>query len=81
MTLYAIFPGHNNLSVSVRNGFRAVQDKINEEPVLLRDRQMMTIVAVYLLVFTRFPGIKCGLHQMAADTEFRIILGEVIELE
>jgi hypothetical protein len=81
MALDTVFPGYNDLSVSFRNGLRPVQDKINQKPVLLRYRQVMTVVAVYFLVFTRFPGVECRLHQMATHAELRIVLCEIIKLE
>jgi hypothetical protein len=42
---------------------------------------MVTVMAVYVLVLAFCPRVKCRLHEMAADAEFRIILREIIEFE
>jgi len=48
-------------------------NEIDEQHVRLRDRQMMTIMAVELLVFTACQVSRSGRIRWAADAELRIV--------
>lgn len=81
MTFDAVFPGDNDLPVSVGYFCRAVEDKTDQKLVLLGNGKMMTVMAVEILMLTGCPGIIGRLHEVAADAEFRIVLGKVIEFK
>jgi hypothetical protein len=49
--------------------------------VLLGNGQVMTVMAIEILMLTGSPGIIGRLHEVAADTEFRIVLGKVIKFK
>ena len=67
--------------MSLRYRGRTVEDKTDQEFVLLRNGKVMTFVAIEIFMFTCSPGIVGRLHEVAADTKFRIVLGEVIEFK
>ncbi len=80
MALGAILLTHNDLPfVPLRYSIRAVQDKTYEQLVLFGNREMMAIMAVELFMFTLCPRVICGLHKMASNAEFWIVLSKIVE--
>ena len=59
---------------------RSVKDKTDKELVLLRYRQVMTVVTRQAVVLALRPGIVRRLHQVTANAELRVVLGEIVEL-
>lgn len=81
MAFDAVFPGNDDLPVPLRYRGRTVEDKTDQEFVLFGNSQVMAFVAIEILMLTCSPRIICRLHEVAADTEFRIVLGEVIKFK
>jgi len=81
MAFDTVFPGDNDLAMSVRDRGRAVENKTDEKFVLLRNGQVMTVMAIEILMLTGCPCIIGRLHEVATDTEFRIVLRKIIKFK
>ncbi len=57
-----------------------MENKTNEQLVLLWDSEMMTFMTVQFFVFALRPAVIGRLHQVTSDAKFRVVLGEIIKL-
>ncbi len=57
-----------------------MENKTDEQLVLLWDSEMMTFMTVKFFVFALRPAVIRRLHQVTANAKFRVILGEIIKL-
>lgn len=81
VTAHTEFPGNNDFPMSFRDGLGSVEDEIDKKPVLLRYRQVMTVMTVDIIMLTCGPRVISGFHEVTADTKLGIILSKIIKFK
>lgn len=80
VALFTSLLRHDDLTpMACGNARRTMQYEIDKEFVLLRDGQVMAVMAVQRLVLALRPTFIRRLHQMAAHTKLGIVLREVVK--
>lgn len=81
MAFYTIFPGHDGLTMPGRHALWPVENEAYKQSVLFRNGKVMTFVTIDAFVYTFGPGVISGFHQVATNTELRVVLRKIVELE
>jgi hypothetical protein len=77
VTLVAVLLAYDHLPVALRYRGGTMQYETDEQLVLLRDGEMMTVMAIELFVLALRPRVVCRLHQVA-PTRTSVVLGKIV---